>query len=146
MLMVPTCLILPVLAQLNPVFRVFCGADDRSLHQQRSPWHWLPERALVTALLCNANTHFHMSRPITSTPHTLVFRVIIPGDPYTRCSSSPLPYASCCCCPYLGWEGGRGLKQIVRSHDGGLPWAVSTHTSCQSHSSLCPPAMCTVFH
>ena len=63
---------------------VSCGAHGRSPHRQPSPWHRLPERALLTALLCNANTDFHMSRPITGTPHTLVFRVITPRDPHTH--------------------------------------------------------------
>lgn len=40
-----------------------------------------PREALLTALLCNANPHFHMSSPITSSPCTLVFMSLPWGAP-----------------------------------------------------------------
>lgn len=149
---VPTYLISSLLAQHPGIL----GADDRSPHHQRSPWHWLPERGLLPDLFCNANASSTWADPSLAFPVHL-YSVSLPLGTLTHAALlSPLPCSLHAAA--LSWDGIRRrvlgrregmLKQIILagwSYGGGLPWAASAHTSCQSHSSPCPPAMHTVFH
>lgn len=90
--------------------------------------------------------YFHMSRSITSSARTLIFRVITPRDPHIRgpCDSRCLPYLTRRG-PGLGTHRAGCLMRRWRQR-WGPSQAASTHTACQSHSARCPPAMCTVFH
>lgn len=80
---------------------IFCGADDRSLQHQRSPWHWLSEQAVLTALLCNANTST-WAGPSRALPVHL-YSVSLPQGTLTH--TVPVPHAA----TLIWWERA-GLK------------------------------------